>query len=112
MVVTRGIWSVGSFLQLKSQRYLQLSWIPDYAANHWRLRVPDRAVWLSELRSVEGVKGFGAKLQFHFLVDRKILEERRVEINAAWSEKNIAAGAPIGEWRRGRESGAVEPIVQ
>jgi hypothetical protein len=66
---------------------------------------------LSELRRVKYVERLGAKLHFHLLLNREILEQRHIEIDSARSEQNIAPGVGVSEGRRSGECGIVEPAV-
>src|SRR5256885_1923215 len=64
---------------------------------------------LIELRVIEKVKAFPAEVESRLLVNRELLEEAEVEIEASWQIQGVAAD--IAE-RKARRSGESRGVVR
>src|SRR5678816_3413118 len=90
---------------------LDLARRADDGGDRPRIAGPDGRVRQVELRVVEDVEGFGAELDLHAVVHREVLEEREVEVHAARSVQDVAAGVAEGEVRGRGKGRCVAPAV-
>src|SRR5258708_7874071 len=63
----------------------------------------DGGVRQIELRRVEDIEAFGAKLEPRARPDTELLEQREVEVHAPRPVQDVPAGIAVGEWRRRRK---------
>src|SRR5438093_405232 len=99
-------------LELQTQRELQKPGVTHGAADQSGLDISDRGVGLSELRMIEQIEALGPERHFDSLVDFEILDQRKIEVDAAGAKQGIAAQTPVRERRRSSESGGVEPALE
>ena len=74
-----------TILELQTQRELQQPGVAHGAADQPGLIVADRGVGLSKLRMVEQVERLGPERQLDALVELEILDQRKIEVDAAWA---------------------------
>src|SRR2546422_9167067 len=82
---------------------LNLARRADDAGNSSGVARADGRVRQIELRRVEDIEAFGAKLEPRALLDAELLEKREVEVHAPRPVQDIPARIAIGECRRRRK---------
>src|SRR5207248_4232318 len=86
----------GSENDLRAQ--LNLPRRPDDAGNRAGIARAEGGVRQIELRRIEDIEAFGAKLEPRALREAEFLEEREVEVHATGSIQDIPARIPVGKW--------------
>ena len=96
------------------QSHLNVPVIDDRISNSPKLRCSKRSIRNAELRRIQYVEELRSELQrmLAFRVDRKVLEDREIEIHLSWSGTRISAqiaeSKPIGQ----AECGSIEEMVK
>jgi len=58
-------------LEVELQGQLQFSRVIDRRSDHTEIAISDDRIWSLELRMIEDVEGFGAKLEMHYLAESR-----------------------------------------